>query len=116
MLFRIDHSLPQTLSAQVADQVRTGLLDGDILPGERLPPARDLSVALGVTIHTVLRAYAKLRDDRIVDMRQGRGAWIRDDSPMVHAEIAGLVEKLLDTARRAGITRQDLARLVEQRV
>jgi GntR family transcriptional regulator len=44
----IDPSSPIALHEQVAAAVRRAIADREARPGERLPPARDLAVVLGV--------------------------------------------------------------------
>ncbi len=43
------------LHEQVAAEIRRAIADGEAVPGERLPPARDLAKVLGVNANTVLR-------------------------------------------------------------
>ena len=56
--FNIDRADPAALHEQVAAQLRRAIAEGEALPGERLPPARDLAAVLGVNTNTVLRALA----------------------------------------------------------
>lgn len=74
MLFRIDPSGTESLSAQIAGQIRSAAARGELAPGSRLPAARDVADALGVNLHTVLRAYQDVRDEGLIDLRRGRGA------------------------------------------
>ncbi|AIY03934.1 MULTISPECIES: GntR family transcriptional regulator [Arthrobacter] len=112
MLFRVDAASTQSLADQIAVQVRAGVVDGSLAPGERLPPARDLATALQVNMHTVLRAYKQLRDEGIIEMRQGRGAFVRQDAGPGLVRITELAEQLLEEARKLGMSQQDLARLI----
>ncbi|MGF1476612.1 MAG: PLP-dependent aminotransferase family protein [Geminicoccaceae bacterium] len=51
---------------------------GRIAPGTRLPPQRQLAYELGVTVHTVGRAYELLALDDVVTGQVGRGTYVRD--------------------------------------
>ncbi|MCR2809954.1 MULTISPECIES: GntR family transcriptional regulator [unclassified Microbacterium] len=97
-----------TLAEQIAVQVRAAIASGDLAPGERLPPARELSVSLQVNMHTVLRAYQQLRDEELIAMRQGRGAFVRDDAGAASLRVGELAAQLAAEARKLGLSVQDL--------
>lgn len=112
MLFRVDAASALSLAEQIAIQVRAGVVEGSLAPGERLPPARDLATALQVNMHTVLRAYKQLRDEGVIEMRQGRGAFVRHDAGPGLIRLMELAEQLLEEARKLGMSRQDVTRLI----
>ncbi|PPH85581.1 GntR family transcriptional regulator [Rathayibacter sp. AY1D5] len=114
MLFRVDHSAAGTLADQLESQVRSAVARGELSAGDRLPPARELADSLGINMHTVLRAYAALRDDGILQMRRGRGAWITESAGPGLVRVTALVDELLAEARRSGITPAELVRLIER--
>lgn len=114
MLFRVDHSSAVSLAEQIAVQVRTNIEGGTLVPGERLPPARDLATSLGINMHTVLRSYQALREDGIVEMRQGRGAWVRADAGPGLVRVGDLARQLVDEARKLGLSQSDVVRLIER--
>jgi DNA-binding transcriptional MocR family regulator len=64
------------LYQQIRDQVRYMVLSGELGAGMRLPPERELAVALGVNRTTVTRAYQELVADGIVEARHGHGTVI----------------------------------------
>ena len=68
----IDPSSSVPLHQQVAAAIRRAIADGEVLSGQRLPPARDLAAVLGVDANTVLRGLRTLRDEGIVEFRRGR--------------------------------------------
>lgn len=113
MLFRVDHASTVSLAEQIAVQVRVAILAGDLEPGERLPPGRELATALGVNMHTVLRAYSELRVERIIEMRQGRGAWVRQDVGPGFVRLTELAGQLVIEARKLGLSKSEIQRLIE---
>ncbi|WP_378147675.1 GntR family transcriptional regulator [Cnuibacter sp. UC19_7] len=113
MLFRVDHASPTSLADQIAVQVRAGIASGELSPGERLPTARELAQGLHVNMHTVLRAYARLRDEGMIEMRQGRGAWVRPEANAALVRISELAAQLAAEGRKLGLSPQELTRLVE---
>lgn len=112
MLVTVDHDSAVPLAEQVATCVRTGLATGRVTRGERLPTARDLAAALGVNMHTVLRAYQQLRDEGIVQMRQGRGAWIAQDADAGLSRVRAMAADLVAEAARHGLTRDDVVGII----
>ena len=93
--------------------MRADAAAGRLKPGDRLPSARDVAAALGVNLHTVLRAYQELRDEGLVDMRRGRGAVVTDAaSPLAHLhdDVIALTER----ARALGLSPDMLAALVKE--
>ena len=54
---------------------------GDICPGKRLPPERTLARLLGVSRSTVVTAYSLLREEALVESRQGSGTYVSGAGP-----------------------------------
>src|SRR5215831_571574 len=50
----------QRLYRQIRDHIRSGILTGSLGVDMRLPPERELAMALGVNRATVVRAYQEL--------------------------------------------------------
>ena len=115
MLFRVDQASGLSIAEQLAVQVRSAVADGTLPPGTRLPPARELASALDINMHTVLRAYAQLRDDGIIEMRRGRGAWVRADAGAGTVRLTEAVDELLAQARKLGLSLPDVLKQIQKR-
>ncbi|MGV9673676.1 GntR family transcriptional regulator [Nocardia sp. NPDC003482] len=63
-------------SAQVADIVRAGILDGTFRPGTRLSE-RDICEALTVSRNTLREAFRTLIEERLVTHELNRGVFVR---------------------------------------
>jgi DNA-binding GntR family transcriptional regulator len=51
---------------------------GEWLPGEQLPPVRDLATAYGVSVTTVRKALAPLQADGLITVTPGWGVFRAD--------------------------------------
>jgi GntR family transcriptional regulator len=114
MLFLVDPSSRIGLADQIAAAVRRELAAGRLSPGDRLPPAREVAAGLDVNMHTVLRAYAALRDEGLIELRRGRGAAVRADVDPVTAVLAEQIRTLVADARRLGMSAGQLGTLVQE--
>lgn len=112
MLVKVDTRAPEPLYVQIAAQLRNAIGSGELAPGERIAPARELAEALGVNMHTVLRAYAALRDEGLVEMRRKRGVIVQQGGPG-RARLVDLARQVRAEAVRQGLTMRDTLRLVE---
>lgn len=112
MIVRIDPARSEPLHEQIAAQLRRSLGEGKVGRGDHLPPARELAASLGVNMHTVLRAYAALRAEGLVEMRRGRGVTVRDNGHR-RARVVELARELLAEARRQSIGLREVKRLLE---
>ncbi|WP_108999067.1 GntR family transcriptional regulator [Streptomyces rishiriensis] len=115
MLVTIDHSSPLGLAEQIAASVRRNMAEGRLGKGDRLPSARALARTLDVNMHTVLRGYQILKEDRLIDLRPGRGAVVTAEA----ADQAMVIEACLHfvrTARRSGMSSRDILSLVADHV
>lgn len=64
--------------ARIADQIRHDIALGKLVPGNRLPTELKLSDMFGVSRSVVREAIAQLRNEGLVESRQGVGAFVID--------------------------------------
>jgi GntR family transcriptional regulator len=113
MLLRLNDDDRSPLYQQVAAAVRRALVEGELSPGDRLPPARELAGSLGVNMHTVLRGYAELEAEGLVRMRRGRGVTVAAGSAG-RARLQALLRQIADEARQLGLTQEELVALLKE--
>jgi len=106
---RPDRSL--ALHEQVAAEIRRDIIAGEVRPGGRLPPARDMAKVMGVHPNTVLRALRVLRDEGVLEFRRGRGVSVVGEPE--HGIVVAKATELLTLARRWGYRRDDLIDLIQ---
>jgi GntR family transcriptional regulator/MocR family aminotransferase len=64
------------LSGEIYRQIRQGILDGRLRPGERLSPTRELAAALSVARSTVMIAYESLVAEGFATSHAGAGTFV----------------------------------------
>jgi GntR family transcriptional regulator len=108
---KIDRDDRALLHEQVAAQIRRAIAEGEAKPGDRLPPARHLAAVMHVNTNTVLRALRLLRDEGLLELRQGHG--IRVTGTPERSVVLAKVSELIQLARKNGYTRSELAQMIE---
>ena len=71
VLLSVSRDGPQTLGAQIEDQLRRAIRDGTLRAGARVPSTRDLARQLGVSRRVTVDAYEQLAAEGYLVLRQG---------------------------------------------
>jgi 2-aminoadipate transaminase len=71
----------QSLTQQVVDRFTAAIDAGELEPGEKLPPTRELAELVGVNHLTAARVYRKLAELGYVTASVGRGTFVRSLAP-----------------------------------
>lgn len=99
------------LYQQIADAIRREILDGQLRPGDRLPPVRQMTARWRCTPGTVQRAYQELARQGLVTSRAGQGTRVAGelsgqaappDTPLRRAALVHRAEAFLLEALAAG--------------
>lgn len=111
--YRIDRRSGVATYVQIVQQTKQALRLGELVPGDKLPTAREVVEATAVNPNTVLKAYRELEREGLVEARRGLGTFVRRslgaapaDSPL-RAEL----EDWAARARESGLEREDVAAL-----
>ena len=86
----------QPIYRQLRDRIVALILDGVVEEGEALPSVRTVAAEYRVNPLTVLKGYQQLVDEELVEMRRGRGMYVRP----------GARERLLEAERERFLTEQ----------
>ena len=61
---------------QVMNQVKTEVILGRLVPGDQLPPVRELETMFDVNVNTILKALDKLKSEGVLSSEQGVGYFV----------------------------------------
>ena len=76
-LRRIRRDGGRPLYLALLDALENAIREGELQPGDQLPPQRAVAEQLGVDFTTVTRAYGAARDRGLVEGAVGRGTFVR---------------------------------------
>lgn len=113
---RIDHDSAVPPFEQLRTQLASAVSSGELPPGTRLATVRQTAADLGLAVNTVARAYRELEADGVVVTRGRQGTFVRSttlDGAAGADEAREAAADFVAAARRAGLTRPEAVRLVE---
>ena len=80
-LSRLDRESERSLTHQIVSTIQSAIESGELAPGEKLPPTRELAETADINHLTAVRAYRRLRELGLVTSQVGRGTFVRDTAP-----------------------------------
>lgn len=103
---------------QIEERFRRLVASRALLPGSPIPSVRDLARELRINPATVVRAYQRLTEDGILNVRRGEGTFVADTPPaMRKIERARLLResalRYVSLAATIGATEEEAAVEVE---
>jgi GntR family transcriptional regulator len=83
---------------QIVEQVRLGVATGSLAPGDAMPSVRNLAEKHVVNPNTVVKAYAELVRDGILESHHGKGFFVAEKRQVYsRAERLRRLRQALDT-------------------
>lgn len=70
-----------SVTMRAVDSVRSMIRSGELRPGERLPPEKELAVRLGVSRGSLREAVRALAQINVLDVRRGDGTFVTSLAP-----------------------------------
>lgn len=91
----MDPDVAEPLFARVHNALRTAILEGELVAGQRLPSESELSREHGVSRITVRQALADLQASGLVRTVNGRGSFVSEPTlPGDHGPLVGALEAM----------------------
>ena len=114
----ISNANGEPIYLQIANQIKTLILEGKLKEGDMLPSMRVLATELRLSFMTTKRAYEELERDGFIESFTGRGSFVKAQNIEIYREeqikrVEALLAEASDTARKAGITLEELHELLD---
>lgn len=102
--------------AQIREQLKEQILNGQIPEGTTLPSIRQLAKEVGVSVITTTRAYSELETEGFIATMQGKGSVVlpTDNSLLREQYFLRIEEGLstaIETAKAMGMSRDELVEI-----
>jgi DNA-binding GntR family transcriptional regulator len=114
MRITLSRRSPRPAHVQIVDQVADAIADGALVPGDRLPPERQLAAELGLSRMTVRHALGTLEGRGLVVRTKGRAGGTFVARPKLERDL-GTFSGLSEQFRRQGVHAGASVLRVEQR-
>src|SRR5688500_13786185 len=82
-MFAVDPRDPLPVWKQIEDGVRRLVATGALRPGRPIPSVRDLARDLRVNPMTVSKAYQRLGEAGVLEVRRGEGTFVASGAPQM---------------------------------
>jgi len=119
--FQIEFSSGLSVYRQLAEQIRYYVASGTLMAEDKLPSVRGLAKELRINPATVVKAYNILQNEGLVELRQGRGAFVTAtkvaDTPATedrHNEVELKAKGIAVLAHRLGLSESQLQKIVSK--
>ena len=120
MKITIDRSASLSVQDQISEQIRYHVASGHLTVGEVLPSTRVLGKQVGVSFHTVRKAYQQLEAEGILDSKVGSGFRVRQRSPLGKSERlergAAVVLEMLQRLIGLGLRPDEIEHLLHEQM
>ena len=119
-MISIDRTSSTPIFEQLVRQLRFLIATGHYRGSRRLPSTRGLATTLGISFHTVRKAYQQLQEEGVLEAVVGSGYRVRNPSPLTTSERieqgAGIVEAALHRLAGLGLGPSDIEYLIEEQL
>ena len=98
------------------EQVKHAVETGALRPGDQIPTIRKLAGDLVINPNTVARAYRELVHEKILELRQGSGAFVSESVSERTGDMRKgrkIVQAAVQRLRSLGLNEEEMRRLVE---
>ncbi len=103
---------------QIMDQIKTAIINEDLLEGDVLPSVRGLAKELKISALTVKKAYDHLEQEGFTVTVHGKGTFVAETNKELlkeehRKEVESNLEQAISKGRRCGLRDEEIRNLFE---
>ncbi len=105
----VSNKASRPLYEQIATQIKTAIMSGELKAGEAIPSVRAMAKSLHISILTVQKAYSTLQEDGFIETTAGKGCYVSAQNQDFYLEeqqkkIEQKFSEAIEIARASGIS------------
>ena len=113
----VSNKASRPLYEQIATQIKTSIMSGELKAGEPIPSVRALAKSLHISILTVQKAYSTLQEDGFIETTAGKGCYVSAQNQDFYLEeqqkkIEERFSEAIEIAHASGISFDKLIELL----
>lgn len=113
----VSNKASKPLYEQIATQIKTAIMRGELSAGEPIPSMRALAKSLQISVLTVQKAYETLQDEGFIETTAGKGCYVSAQNQDFYLEeqqkkIEERFSEAIELARSSGINLEKLIGLL----
>lgn len=113
----VSNKASKPLYEQIATQIKTAIMNGELSAGEPIPSMRALAKSLQISVLTVQKAYETLQDEGFIETTAGKGCYVSAQNQDFYLEeqqkkIEERFSEAIEIARSSGINLEKLIGLL----
>ena len=105
--------------SQLVEQIKLGIVSGNLLPGERLMSVRDMATEAGVNPNTMQRALQELERDGMVYSQRTAGRFVTENMQVIERAKKKFAEEqirsFLEAMKKLGYQWEEILALLKEK-
>lgn len=105
--------------SQLVEQIKLGIVSGNLLPGERLMSVRDMATKAGVNPNTMQRALQELERDGMVYSQRTAGRFVTENMQVIERAKKKFAEEqirsFLEAMKKLGYQWEEILALLKEK-
>jgi GntR family transcriptional regulator len=118
-LINIDGRSSTPIYEQIINAIKEDILKGILMPGDKLPSVRELSLMVTANPNTVSRAYKELEREKVIETLRGKGTYVsKNYKPKMEEDkmeaLKESLKKIIIEAHYVGLKKEDVLNIVNE--
>ena len=102
---------------QIIEKIKNDILNGTLVPGEKLPSMQEMAVKMEVNQNTILRAYKDCESLGIIETKRGIGSFVIGDQELINRlrteKVTLIIDAFIRDLEALGYSRAEIIDLIK---
>ena len=102
---------------QIIEKIKNDILNGTLVPGEKLPSMQEMAVTMEVNQNTILRAYKDCESLGIIETKRGIGSFVIGDQKLINRlrteKVTLIIDAFIRDLEALGYSRAEIINLIK---